>query len=95
MNNRYLEITYRHGKPIAAYFYLPRRSGDIGARSVASDAGLVTDYTVDGRPIGIEITAPSVLTLSSLNAALAAAKQPLAAPDDIAPLLNAPQRSPA
>jgi hypothetical protein len=95
MNSRYLEITYRRGKAIAAYFYLPRRTGDVSAQTVTGDAGLVTDYTADGRAIGIEITSPSVLTLSSLNAALAAAQQPLAAPDDIAPLLSAPRRSPA
>jgi hypothetical protein len=95
VNSRYLEITYRRGRPVAAYFYLPRRVGDVSARTVAGEAGLVTDYTADGRPIGIEITAPSVLTLPSLNAALAAAQQPPAAPDDIAPLLAGSRPSPA
>jgi hypothetical protein len=95
MNSRYLEITYRRGKPVAAYFYLPRRPGDVSARSVTGEAGLVTDYSADGRPIGIEITSPSVLTLPSLNAALTAAQQPPAAPDDIAPLLTAGRRSSA
>ena len=95
MDSRYLEITYRRGKPIAAYFYLPRRPGDVSARTVTGEAGLVTDYTADGRPIGIEITSPSVLTLPSLNAALAAAQQPPAAPDDIAPLLTGHRRSSA
>jgi hypothetical protein len=94
MNSRYLEITYRRGKPVAAYFYLPRRPGDVSTRTVSGEAGLVTDYTADGRPIGIEITSPSVLTLSSLNAALAAAQQPPAAPDDIAPLLAGHRRTP-
>jgi len=93
--NRYLEITYRRGTPVAAYFYLARRPGDVSARSVAGEAGLVTDYAADGRPIGIEITAPSVLTLPLFNAALAAANQPPAAPDDIAPLLTGNRRSPA
>ena len=95
MNSRYLEITYRRGTPVAAYFYLPRRPGDVSARTVVGDAGLVTDYTADGRPIGIEITSPGVLTLPSLNAALAAAQQPEAAPDDIAPLLTGQRRSSA
>jgi hypothetical protein len=95
MNTRYLEITYRRGKPIAAYLYLQRRPGDVSARTVAGDAGLVTDYTADGRPIGIEITAPTALTLPLFNAALAAAQQPPAAPDDIAPLLTGHRRSPA
>jgi hypothetical protein len=93
MSSRYLEITYRRGRPVAAYFYLPRRPGDASARTVAGEAGLVTDYSADGRPIGIEITSPSILTLPSLNAALAAAQQPPAAPDDIAPLLTRHQRN--
>lgn len=95
MNSRYLEITYRRGTPVAAYFYLPRRPGDVSARTIAGEGGLVTDYTADGRPIGIEITSPSVLTLPSFNAALAAAQQPPAAPDDIAPLLTGYRRSSA
>ena len=28
MNQPYLEITYRRGKPLAAYLYLARREGD-------------------------------------------------------------------
>jgi hypothetical protein len=93
MNSRYLEIMYRRGRPVAAYFYLPRRLGDVSARTVVGEAGLVTDYAADGRPIGIEITSPSVLTLPALNAALASAAQPPAVPDDIAPLLAGHQRS--
>jgi hypothetical protein len=95
MSNRYLEITYRRGKPVAAYFYLPRLPGDVSVRTESGEAGLVTDYTADNRPIGVEITSPSVLTLHALNAALAAAKQPPAAPDDIAPLLTGHRRSSA
>jgi len=87
MNNRYLEITYRHGKPVAAYFYLPRKSDDASTKSIAGSAGLITDYTADGRPIGIEITSPTSVTLSALNEALVTAHQQPATPDDIAPLL--------
>ena len=95
MNSRYLEITYRRGEPIAAYFYLPRRPSDVSARTVVGEAGLVTDYSADGRPIGIEITSPSVLTLPLLNAALVAAQQPPATPDDIAPLVAGNRHSSA
>jgi hypothetical protein len=95
MSSRYLEITYRRGTPVAAYFYLPRRPGDVSARSVTGEVGLITDYTADGRPIGIEITSPSMITLPSFNAALAAAHQPPAAADDIAPLLTGNRRSSA
>ncbi len=93
--NRYLEITYRHGKTVAAYFSLPRLAGDVCSRTVPGKAGLVIDYAVDGRAIGIEITSPSTLTLTALNEALGAVHQPPATPDDISPLLVNRQRSSA
>jgi hypothetical protein len=93
MTGRYLEITYRSGKPVAAYFYLPRHPGDASTRTVVGNAGLVTDYAADGRPLGIEITSPRAITLASLNMALAAAQQPPATPDDIAPLLTGQSRT--
>jgi hypothetical protein len=89
MKPRYLEVTYRRGKPVAAYFYLPRQPGDVSTRSVPNDSGLVTDYAADDRAIGIEITSPSSLTLASLNQALSIARQAPATPDDLAPLLAA------
>lgn len=92
MSGRYLEITYRRGIPMAAYYYLPRRSGDTSVRTVRGDAGLLTDYASDGRPIGIEITSPGLGTLPTLNAALAEAAQSPATPDDLAPLLAVGRR---
>lgn len=55
MSKPYLEITYRRGKPFAAYLYLARQPGDKATRSVAQGL-LVVDYASDGRAIGIEIT---------------------------------------
>jgi hypothetical protein len=89
MKNRFLEITYRNGKPLAGYLYLPRSPGDTSRRTEQHDSGLVIDYAEDGRPIGIEITAPSKLTLMDLNQALAAANQEPATADEVAPLLTA------
>jgi hypothetical protein len=91
MKQRFLEVTYRNGKPLAAYFYLPRRSGDTSIRTERTEAGLLVDYTADNRPIGIEITAPSKLTLLAFNRTLAAVQQQPAAADEIAPLLAAQQ----
>ena len=89
MNQRYLQVTYRKGRPLAAYLYLPRKIGDKSARSVRCEGGLVLDYAADGRPIGVEITAPRMATLENLNRALAAAQvEPLSA-DEIQPLLAA------
>ena len=70
MNSRYLEITYRRGKPLAAYFYLARKDGDASVRTAPGEAGLVTDYAADGRAIGIEITSPRQVTLAAFNRAV-------------------------
>lgn len=87
MAHRFLEVTYRKGKPLAAYLYLERKPGDTSARSQKRDGGLVIDYAADGRAIGIEITAPSKVTLSGLNEALSAAGEAALPADDLAPLL--------
>lgn len=69
-NGLYLEVTYRNGQPLAAYVYLPRRAQDRSARTRRSAPGLVIDLTSEGRAIGIEITAPSKITITALNRAL-------------------------
>jgi hypothetical protein len=69
-NGSYLEVTFRHGRPLAAYLYLPRRARDRSARTRRASPGLVVDLSADGRPIGIEITAPSRVTVTALNRVL-------------------------
>jgi hypothetical protein len=77
VTERSLQITYRKGRPVAAYLYLSRPTNDKSARTEASADGLlVVDYSADDRPIGIEITAPAVVTLSRLNALLQDLGQP-------------------
>ena len=85
----YLGITYRKGKPLAAYFYLPRKPGDKSVRTVKHESGLLIDITADERPIGIEIPAPQDFSIKVLNQVLAFAKQPPAREEDLAPLLGA------
>jgi hypothetical protein len=80
MKELYLEITYRHGRPIAAYLYLPRASRDRSRRSAKAAAGLVIDFTHRGKPIGIEITAAAV------NRVLRELGFPLIKQADLAPL---------
>jgi len=70
MNNSYLEVTFRHGRPLAAYYYLPRRPKDKSYRTKRVEPGLVIDFARDGRPIGIEIVAPDKLTLAAFNRVL-------------------------
>jgi hypothetical protein len=93
MKQRFLEITFRKGKPLAAYLYLPRKPEDRSARSERHEAGIVIDYAADGRAIGLEITAPSQVSLAVLNQALAAARQDPATADDLAPLLTTRQQT--
>jgi uncharacterized protein YuzE len=70
MKQRYLEITFRNGRPVAAYIYLPRRQGDRSARTEAIDGNLIIDYAADGRAIGIEILSPAATSVAMLNDAL-------------------------
>jgi hypothetical protein len=85
---RYLEVAYRKGKPLAAYLYLCRQAGDQSARTERREAGLLIDYAADGRAIGVEITAPRQVTLASLNQALADVQQEPLTADELAPLLT-------
>ncbi|MBI2432255.1 MAG: DUF2283 domain-containing protein [Candidatus Hydrogenedentes bacterium] len=86
MAGQYLQVTYRHGRPFAAYYYLPRQSGDRSCRSEVAGPGLVVDFRSDGRPIGIELTAPDKVSLAALNKVLLDLGLPLASAEDLAPL---------
>ena len=86
MRNVWLEVTYRRGRPLAAYLYLPRRAGDKSHRTSRLEPGLVVDFNRRGEPIGIEITAPGKLTLSALNKVLRGLGQAVITRADLAPL---------
>jgi hypothetical protein len=89
MKEAYLEVTYRHGEPLAAYLYLPRRARDKSARTEQAAPGLIVDFHRDGRPIGIEITAPGRVSLAVVNRVLRRFGLPTATRADLAPLLAA------
>lgn len=86
MTDRYLEVTYRKGKPFAAYFVLPRRPGDRSARTERFTESLIIDFAPDDRPIGIEIVHPQGVTDDEVNRALAHLNQPPLRHEDLAPL---------
>jgi hypothetical protein len=86
MHERYLEITFRRGKPVAAYLFLPRLENDKSWRVAQEDHGLLVDLAQDGRPIGIEILAPTKITLSNINEILTKYSLPLLDSDEVAPL---------
>jgi hypothetical protein len=89
MKDTYLEVPFRHGRPIAAYYYLPRASGQKSARTRRVEPGLVIDFAADGRAIGIEMTAPGKVSLAGLNAVLRELGHALASEADLAPVLAA------
>ncbi|MBM4106497.1 MAG: DUF2283 domain-containing protein [Phycisphaerae bacterium] len=70
MSHPYLEVTFRQGRALAAYLYLPRTSRDRSSRSVVASPGLVVDYTSKGKPIGVEIISPATVSLSAINRVL-------------------------
>ena len=86
MKESYIEVTFRHGRPMAAYLYLPRRPEDKSLRTSKADPGMIIDYTEDGKPIGIEITAPTKVTVTELNQILSKLGAPTLTESDIAPL---------
>jgi hypothetical protein len=85
MTQPYLEITYRKGKPLAAYLYLDRRPGDRSIRTERHGTWVV-DFSPDGRPIGIEFTMIGAVDLTSINRILTAAHCPEVSLADLAPL---------
>jgi hypothetical protein len=86
MKKPYLEVTFRHGRPIAAYLYLPRDPGDESVRTLKASLGMVVDFGRSGAPIGIELTAPTKVTLSALNQLLSELGQPPLRAADLEPL---------
>jgi uncharacterized protein YuzE len=86
MKHRYLEVTFRKGKPLAAYLYLPRPTNAKAARTTDAGNGLRVDFDDQGKPIGVEITAPAIVTVVQLNAVLAPLGVARVEPEEWAPL---------
>jgi len=89
MKESYLEVTFRHGRPIAGYYYLPRGANQKSVRTRRVEPGLVIDFAADGQAIGIEITTPAKVSLAALNDVLRELGHPLASQADLAPVLAA------
>jgi len=89
MKETYLEVTYRRGHAVAAYYYLPRRPEDRSHKTRRIEPGFVIDFARDGRAIGIEITAPTRLSVAALNKVLRELGFPLVTRADLAPVLAA------
>lgn len=86
MNGLSVQITYRHGKPFAAYIYLPRPSELRSVRTERVSAEVLIDYAEDGSPLGIEIVSPSHTTLDEIHAAFDRIGIARPAPAELEPL---------
>ena len=89
MKEPYLEVTFRHGRPIAAYYYLPRSADQKSVRTRRVEPGLIIDFASNDQAIGIEITAPDLVSLAGLNAVLQDLGQAPASEADLAPVVAA------
>jgi len=61
-----VQVTYRAGRPFAAYIDLGRRRREKTARSVEISPEIVVDFARDERPIGIELVSPEAVTLDEV-----------------------------
>lgn len=87
MTERSLQVTYRKGRPFAAYLHLSHATGEKSAKTVPSPDGLlIVDYAATGQPIGVEITAPLAVPLERLNRLLADLGEPPLSEQDYLPV---------
>lgn len=86
MKGRYLEVTFRRGRPVAAYLYLPRNAGEKSAHTAPMGHGLLVDYNAAGVPIGVEITAPSHLAIIEIDELLRQHGLEATTPEELGPL---------
>lgn len=86
MKGAYLEVTFRRGQPLAAYLYLPRQPGEKSCKTSKTNHGLVIDFGESGNPIGIEITAPSKVTVDDVNRVLEKLGLSRVSNDELSPL---------
>jgi hypothetical protein len=86
MKRAYLEVTFRKGKPIAAYLYLPRGTGTKAVRTVEVRPTILVDYAASGSPIGLELTAPEVVDAATVNDVLREIGAEALTVEDLAPL---------
>ena len=65
-----LVVTFVNGEPYVGYFHPAQVRRETVARSRRCGSGLVADLAEDGRVLGIEITAPSLVDLETFNRVL-------------------------
>jgi uncharacterized protein YuzE len=81
-----VQVTYRKGRPFAAYIYLQRKPGQKSARTERVSSEVLIDYAADGTPLGIEIVSPGHVSIDEINEAFKRLGMELPEPRDLEPL---------
>ncbi len=61
-----LQVTYKGGKPLAAYLSLGSNGKRAAARTEEVAPDLLVDYAADGAAIGVEILSPATVTVQQV-----------------------------
>ena len=84
-----LELTYRDGLPRLGYLYLSEDPNEKSEHSRRVEPAMVIDLSREGKLIGIELLAPSKVTLEAINGILEEYGMEPLKKSDLAPLLAA------
>jgi uncharacterized protein YuzE len=82
----FLEMSFREGKPFAAYLHFPRDEGAKVARTREIRPGLLVDFAADGKPMGVEIVNPAQTSAETVLAVIAEVHAGPVSPEELAPL---------
>jgi uncharacterized protein YuzE len=67
MQDRYIEITFRKGKALAAYIYLSRQTGSKAVYTKKFGEGIIVDFDDKNKVIGLEVTSPVQIHTNEIN----------------------------
>jgi uncharacterized protein YuzE len=81
-----LQVTYRKGRPFAAYIYLQAGPTRKSARTERVSPEVTIDYSADGAPLGIEIISPGHVSLEEIHEAFDRMGLTRPEPSELAPL---------
>ena len=84
-----IQVTYRRGKPFAAYIHLGRKPAEKSVRSEEVGPELIADYGADGRVLGVEVVSPGATTVDEILEAFDKLGVVRPTADDLGPLVAA------
>ncbi len=66
MNALSIQVTYRKGRPFAAYIYLRHRPGEKAVRTEEIGDDLLVDFDHADEPLGIEVVNPGAVRVEAI-----------------------------